>query len=230
MHRSFLSALVMNAFLLLPALADPLSLAPTQYVTQPSPSARQVSADQANLGGGFIQFVFGGVGTRPATVPIMPQATSGYLGRDPSYGYAAPNTIAPVAEAAEAEIDPRYLRQRVSYIGSQRPGTIVIDTHERYLYLVEEGGTALRYGVGVGRPGFAWAGIKEVSMKRTWPDWRPPDAKFYGRRSGESAWRARALSRILALPYPWFERTLDHRHGSLLGLYSHAQRGCHRPL
>jgi lipoprotein-anchoring transpeptidase ErfK/SrfK len=179
MHRSVLSALVMNAFLLLPALADPLSLVPTRYVTQPYPSARQVSADQADLGGGFIQFVFGGVGTHPAAVPIMPQATSGYLGRDASYGYAVPNTIAPVAaapaEAAEAEIDPRYLRQRVSYGGSQRPGTIVIDTHERYLYLVEEGGTALRYGVGVGRPGFAWAGIKEVSMKRTWPDWRPPD-------------------------------------------------------
>jgi lipoprotein-anchoring transpeptidase ErfK/SrfK len=176
MHRSVLSALVLNAFLLLPALADPLSLAPNQqYVTQPSPSARQVVADQGKLGGGFIQFVFGGIGTQPAAAPIVPQATSGYLGRDPNYGYAAPNTMAPVAEAAEAEIDPRYLKQRVTYNGSQRPGTIVIDTHERYLYLVEEGGTALRYGVGVGRPGFAWAGIKEVSMKRTWPDWRPPD-------------------------------------------------------
>jgi lipoprotein-anchoring transpeptidase ErfK/SrfK len=179
MHRSVLSALVINALLLLPASAEPLSLAPNQYVTQISSPGHQAAAvDQPNMGGGFIQFIFGGVGTQPAAAPVVPQATSGYFGRDPSYGYATPDSIVPATAApieAEAEIDPRYVKQRVTYSGSQRPGTIVIDTHERYLYLVEEGGTALRYGVGVGRPGFAWAGIKEVSMKRAWPDWRPPD-------------------------------------------------------
>ena len=45
----------------------------------------------------------------------------------------------------------------------------------RFLYLVEENGKALRYGIGVGRPGFTWAGVKQVSAKREWPDWRPPD-------------------------------------------------------
>jgi lipoprotein-anchoring transpeptidase ErfK/SrfK len=179
MHRSVLSAFVINASLLLPASAEPLSLTPDQYVNQPSAFARQVAANQPSLGGGFIQFIFGGVGTQPAAAPAMVQTTSGYLGRDPDYGYAVPDSITPVttvpAETAQEEMDPRYLKQRVSYSGSQKPGTIVIDTRERYLYLVEDGGTALRYGVGVGRPGFAWAGIKEVTMKRAWPDWRPPD-------------------------------------------------------
>jgi lipoprotein-anchoring transpeptidase ErfK/SrfK len=177
MHRFVLSAVVMNAFFLAPALAEPLSLTPNQYGSsagQPQQSARYAAAERPALGGGFIQFIFGGVGTQAAAAPAVSQTTSGYLGRDPNYGYATPDTVEP-AEAAEAEIDPRFRKQRVTYSGSERPGTIVIDTHERFLYLVEDGGSALRYGVGVGRPGFAWAGIKEVSMKRAWPDWRPPD-------------------------------------------------------
>jgi len=65
-------------------------------------------------------------------------------------------------------------RQEVSYETSHPPGTIVVDTQERRLYLVLENGRAIRYGVGVGRPGFEWSGVQRVSMKREWPDWRPP--------------------------------------------------------
>jgi lipoprotein-anchoring transpeptidase ErfK/SrfK len=72
-------------------------------------------------------------------------------------------------------VDPKYDRQVVDYAASQPPGTIIIDTPHYFLYLVLDGGKALRYGIGVGRPGFAWAGIKEVSAMREWPDWRPPD-------------------------------------------------------
>jgi lipoprotein-anchoring transpeptidase ErfK/SrfK len=50
----------------------------------------------------------------------------------------------------------------------------VVDTPAKFLYLVQPGGKALRYGIGVGRPGFEWAGVKTVSMKREWPDWTPP--------------------------------------------------------
>ncbi len=71
-------------------------------------------------------------------------------------------------------IDPRYLPQTVDYSGPHPAGTIVIDTRENFLYLVEAGGTARRYGVGTGRPGFEWAGRHRVTMKREWPDWRPP--------------------------------------------------------
>jgi lipoprotein-anchoring transpeptidase ErfK/SrfK len=62
----------------------------------------------------------------------------------------------------------------VPYSGPQRPGTIIINTSERHLYLVLEGGQALRYGIGVGRVGFTWAGTTAVSAKREWPDWTPP--------------------------------------------------------
>jgi lipoprotein-anchoring transpeptidase ErfK/SrfK len=65
-------------------------------------------------------------------------------------------------------------RQVVSFDSRYAPGTIVISTDERRLYLVLRDGEALQYGIGVGRPGFEWAGTKTISMKREWPDWRPP--------------------------------------------------------
>ena len=66
-------------------------------------------------------------------------------------------------------------RETVSYPGNHRPGTIVISTRERRLYLVLGNGQALRYGIGVGRIGFSWSGTTHVSSKREWPDWTPPD-------------------------------------------------------
>jgi lipoprotein-anchoring transpeptidase ErfK/SrfK len=72
-------------------------------------------------------------------------------------------------------VDPKFDRQVVAYTGEEQPGTIIIDTPNKFLYLVQEDGKALRYGIGVGRPGFTWAGVKEVTAKREWPDWIPPD-------------------------------------------------------
>ncbi|TBW37216.1 L,D-transpeptidase [Siculibacillus lacustris] len=94
---------------------------------------------------------------------------------------AAPRE-APVRQAAlaaapdEHAIEPRLLPTEVDYHGREAPGTVVIDTGERYLYLVEAGGKARRYGVGVGRPGFQWAGVHTVTRKAEWPDWTPPPA------------------------------------------------------
>jgi lipoprotein-anchoring transpeptidase ErfK/SrfK len=65
-------------------------------------------------------------------------------------------------------------RATVTYQGNEAPGTIVINTSERRLYLVLGNGQALRYGIGVGRVGFSWAGVTRVSAKREWPDWSPP--------------------------------------------------------
>ena len=65
-------------------------------------------------------------------------------------------------------------RTTVSYPGNHTPGTIIVNTTERRLYLVQEGGTALRYGIGVGRVGFTWAGTTSVVAKKEWPDWTPP--------------------------------------------------------
>ena len=65
-------------------------------------------------------------------------------------------------------------RETVPYSGSEKAGTIIISTSERRLYYVLGGGQALKYGIGVGRPGFEWSGVRHVSSKREWPDWTPP--------------------------------------------------------
>src|SRR5262245_38300662 len=65
-------------------------------------------------------------------------------------------------------------RTTVSYPGSYAPGTIIVNTTERRLYLVLGSGQALRYGIGVGREGFTWAGTTKVVAKKEWPDWTPP--------------------------------------------------------
>ncbi len=72
------------------------------------------------------------------------------------------------------QIDPKFEPQIVPYQTSQAPGTIIIDTNDKFLYLVEGNGIARRYGVGVGKPGFEWAGTHKVSRKAEWPSWRPP--------------------------------------------------------
>ncbi len=71
-------------------------------------------------------------------------------------------------------VDPRFHRQSVPYMGREKPGTIVINQEERHLYLVQAGGTAMRYGIGVGREGFGWHGVQTIARKAEWPDWRPP--------------------------------------------------------
>ena len=68
----------------------------------------------------------------------------------------------------------RYLRQEVNYSGTQKPGTIIIDTRGPYLYLIQPRGRALRYGIAVGREGFEWAGDAKVNSKQKWPTWTPP--------------------------------------------------------
>ena len=92
-----------------------------------------------------------------------------------AFGYPAP-AYAPSSygDMSRPMADPRYDRQLVEYRGEAAPGTIIVDTPHFFLYLVLQGGKAIRYGIGVGRPGFTWAGVKEVSAMREWPDWRPP--------------------------------------------------------
>ena len=72
-----------------------------------------------------------------------------------------------------SELRSDLRRQVVSYRTNEAPGTIVIDTPSTYLYLVMPGGKAMRYGIGVGREGFTWAGVKSIERKAEWPDWTP---------------------------------------------------------
>jgi lipoprotein-anchoring transpeptidase ErfK/SrfK len=80
----------------------------------------------------------------------------------------------PIRAVDLSTIDPAYLRARVAYDGPEPPGTIVIDPHRHYLYEVQEEGQAMRYGIGVGREGFAWSGAAVIKDKQEWPDWYPP--------------------------------------------------------
>ncbi|CAD7045297.1 L,D-transpeptidase [Pseudorhizobium halotolerans] len=73
-----------------------------------------------------------------------------------------------------SRIEPRFLRQEVSYQTTEAPGTIVVDTKQHYLYLVQPGGKAIRYGVGLGKEGFAWSGRGTIQWKAKWPRWTPP--------------------------------------------------------
>jgi lipoprotein-anchoring transpeptidase ErfK/SrfK len=167
--RVALSALFACVFLTMLAhiaRAEPLSLQPRFYVNapaapEPQAAPTRVAAARGNMGGGFLEAVFGGGDVAP--YPGQRSAYSAY--------YAARGLS---DEGTHPPMDPRYLPQSVAWNGPEQPGTIVIDTPQHFLYLIEAGGTARRYGIGVGRPGFTWAGVKTISAKREWPDWRPP--------------------------------------------------------
>ncbi len=73
------------------------------------------------------------------------------------------------------KIPARFYRQQVIDPTGEAPGTVVVDTPGRFLYLVEAGGTAMRYGVGIGREGFAWSGAGVIQWRQKWPKWTPPD-------------------------------------------------------
>jgi lipoprotein-anchoring transpeptidase ErfK/SrfK len=161
-------------------------LHPDQSVKPPAPApVRLVSADSANLGGGFIEFLFGDRQGRGDQSQGQVYGQQPAYQRQPSYQqqpmvYQVP-MMPPQAmgqplmsEPARPAFDPRYEKQLVDYDGKEHAGTIVIDTPNKFLYLVEGNGKALRYGIGVGRPGFTWSGVKTISAKKEWPDWTPP--------------------------------------------------------
>jgi lipoprotein-anchoring transpeptidase ErfK/SrfK len=171
---STLAALILGT---MPVLAGPLLVNPDRYANSASRSAaarslpeqpagqampeRHVHAQPLAMGGGFIEAIFGGLAQPPSRYSARPIYARG----EPA-GYS---------ESLRPAVDPRFLPQVVEYDGGEKPGTIIIDTPQRFLFLIQPGGKAIRYGIGVGRPGFAWAGVKQVSAKREWPDWRPPE-------------------------------------------------------
>jgi len=162
---------------------------PVQYrYSQPAPPAQEPQvqyASQQQMGGGFLEFLFGGAARRPLIGPAPQQPQFQYGGQPQQvdqYGRPVQASLQPTyGEPARPGMDPRYERQTVRYDGRERPGTIIIDTNSKFLYLVQGDGVALRYGVGVGRPGFLWSGTKHITNKREWPDWTPP-AEMLARR------------------------------------------------
>ena len=104
-------------------------------------------------------------------------------------------------------------RQVVSFPGGHAPGTVVISTAQRRLYYVLGNGQAISYGIGVGRPGFQWAGNKTITMKREWPDWRPP-AQMLRRRPDLPRYMAGGLGNPLGARAMYLGGSLFRIHGS----------------
>jgi lipoprotein-anchoring transpeptidase ErfK/SrfK len=136
-----------------------------------------------------------------------------------SYGaqqdYAPQQAYAPSSQGnmAQPQVDPKYDRQLVAYDGKEGPGTIIIDTPNKYLYLVEQHGKALRYGIGVGRPGFTWAGVKTITAMREWPEWRPP-SDMLARRPDLPRYMAGGPENPLGARAMYLGSTLYRIHGS----------------
>ena len=114
--------------------------------------------------------VLAGACASAASLGFAASAEAQYLS---SYGPVRGEPF-PVPAAPLSRINPEYLRTRVAVRIREQPGTIVIDPRSRFLYLIGEGGYALRYGVGVGRQGFSWSGTATINSKQHWPDWYPP--------------------------------------------------------
>lgn len=86
---------------------------------------------------------------------------------------ALPSEPHPIPTLDVSQIDRELLRQEVPYSTSERPGTIIVEPYNRFLYLVQPGGSAMRYGVGVGREGYTFRGTATVGRKAAWPRWTP---------------------------------------------------------
>src|SRR5262249_10468608 len=145
-----------------PQRQAPLAAYYEAQVTEPAQPVQQVAQNQ--YGGGFFELLFRGPGGGSREAPQTYRQYPADMG--PGM-VEAPN--------GRPVMDRRFMKQEVSYDGSEVAGTIVINTRERMLYLVQGSGRAIRYGIGVGRPGFTWSGVHHITNKREWPDWTPPD-------------------------------------------------------
>jgi lipoprotein-anchoring transpeptidase ErfK/SrfK len=181
MRRGFIhhATLAASVAIASSAAAQQMPVTPPMVVVAQPPQMR------SNLGGGFIEYLFGDNPGRPvyAAPPQYAGPPPQYVAPPPAYPQAQPlyvNTgpqTDPMLELQRPDLpmNPEFLPREVAYRTTEPPGTIVVDTPSHFLYLVEDGGRAMRYGIGVGRPGFSWSGEHKVSAKKEWPDWVPPE-------------------------------------------------------
>jgi lipoprotein-anchoring transpeptidase ErfK/SrfK len=165
---------------------EPSVIYADQGAQRPAAPVRTASAQRAPMGGGFIEFLFGdGPPQGRYQQPGYYQQQPGYQAQQPSYEPQRPllPPLGPqqsmrqqedVSEPGRPAFDPKFEKQLVDYHGKESAGTIVVDTPNKFLFLVQGDGKAMRYGIGVGRPGFTWSGVKQISAKKEWPAWTPP--------------------------------------------------------
>jgi len=213
-----LSGLMQRSIVIGLGLWTALGLIPAHaQMSPPMVVVAQPQRMQGELGGGFIEFLFSGNQQQPRYAePPQYAPPPAYLppmqAAHPQYVYTGP-AVDPMLEPRNVPIDPRYLRQEVYYDGPEAPGTVVIDTPAKFLYLVEPGNKALRYGIGVGRPGFTWSGMHKVSAKKQWPDWVPPK-EMLERQPGLPHFMAGGPNNPLGARAMYLGNTLYRIHGS----------------
>jgi lipoprotein-anchoring transpeptidase ErfK/SrfK len=162
------------------AAAEPTVIYADQPAQRPVAPVRTAYAERSSMGGGFIEFLFGEGSPQGGRYQQQP-------GYQPQPSYEPRRMLLPpigaeqamrrqedVSEPGRPAFDPKFEKQLVDYHGKEGPGTIVVDTPNKFLFLVQGDGKALRYGIGVGRPGFTWSGVKQISAKKEWPAWTPP--------------------------------------------------------
>jgi lipoprotein-anchoring transpeptidase ErfK/SrfK len=132
---------------------------------------------------------------------------------DPTMDEPPPGMATYDTASAPAELPYQYRRQPVTFRSNEPPGTIIVDTGERFLYLLQPGGRALRYGIGVGRDGFTWAGILKVTRKAEWPDWTPP-AEMIARQPYLPRWMAGGPGNPLGARAMYLGQTIYRIHGT----------------
>jgi len=205
MRRLFFPVLAASVLASSVTHAQYLPSTPPMVVVQQQPEIR------GTLGGGFIEFLFGG-GARQQSAPpprIYPDQSQGAQQLYASTGPA----VDPMLEPPGTAIDPQFMRQEVAYDGTEEPGTVVIHTPSHFLYLVLPAGRALRYGIGVGRPGFTWSGMHSVTAKKEWPDWVPPP-EMLQRRPDLPHFMAGGPNNPLGARAMYLGSTLYRIHGS----------------
>jgi lipoprotein-anchoring transpeptidase ErfK/SrfK len=152
--------------------AEPGVVYADQVPQRPAP-LRTASAERSGMGGGFIEFLFSD-GQSGRRYQPQPSYESRRLLLPPMDPQQSMRQQEGAVEPAHPAFDAKFEKQMVEYHGREGAGTIVIDTPNKFLFLVQGGGRAMRYGIGVGRPGFTWSGIKTISAKKEWPAWTPP--------------------------------------------------------
>jgi lipoprotein-anchoring transpeptidase ErfK/SrfK len=162
-----MSRVVLASSALLLAMLAGADAGPLVVYQPPQPASVRQTGMHGNYGGGFLEFLFSGGGSR---------GNAPRYDRYPPYPTdLGPGVIEAPNQPGQYVMDPRYVRQVVPYQWPEEPGTVIINTQDRMLYLVQGAARAIRYGIGVGRPGFTWSGVHRISQKREWPDWTPPD-------------------------------------------------------
>jgi lipoprotein-anchoring transpeptidase ErfK/SrfK len=142
-----------------------------------------------------------------AAAPIHAQSPSDtdMLGLPDQPGY--------VPNPAEEQLDVAFERQPVFYRTTEPPGTIVISTSQRFLYLIQGNNRAIRYGIGVGRVGFQWSGVHRISRKKEWPDWTPPP-EMIARQPYLPRWMAGGPGNPLGARALYIGKTVYRIHGT----------------